>query len=185
MYKNNYDQLKQRVVQLNNETSFYLNEIKDRVSQMKQKQKMNMISYFTYSFRISYDKEQESLIIGTYHIHNIGNKLLTNPYICIKLSPDSPFTFSGKYVTKKTNLSMKTPGAWERINEQTDKDEYWLRPIGKQTLEPDQIISFPNFQIKWLPKESYSGSIMGFTYCDECKEGIPAVNQIYVNGTLK
>jgi hypothetical protein len=185
MYKNHYDDLKQKIEQLNNETSLYLNEMKDLVFKMKHKQKMNVVSYFTYSFNISYDNEQESLIIGTYHIHNLGNKLLTNPYICIKLSPDSPFRFYGKFLNKKTNLSMKTADAWERLNEQTSQDEYWLRPLGKQTLDPGQIITFPNFQIKWLPKESYSGSIMGFTYCNEFKEGIPAVNQIYVNGIYK
>ncbi|KHF39863.1 hypothetical protein [Halalkalibacter okhensis] len=185
MDKKQYVELKHKVEQLNRETDDYLKEMKTILSKVKQNQKLNMVSYFTYSFNISYNQEQESFIIGTYHIHNLGNKLLTNPYICIKLSPDAPFRFYGKYINKKTNLSMQTPDAWERINEQTDKNEYWLRPIAKQTLEPNHVISFPNFQIKWLSTESYSGSIMGFTYCDEFKEGIPAVNQIYVNGIYK
>ncbi|MFC0561972.1 hypothetical protein [Halalkalibacter alkalisediminis] len=183
MNKNHYAELKQKITQLNNETTSYLSEIKDLVSNMKEKQKLNVISYFSYSFNISHDKDKESLIIGTYHIHNLGNKLLTNPYICIKLSPDSPFSFTGKYLNKKTNLTMKKPDAWERLNEQSDKQEFWLRPFKEQSVVPSQILSFPNFQVKWLPNESYSGSIMGFTYCDEFQEGIPAVNQIYVNGT--
>jgi hypothetical protein len=182
MTRKNHLELKQKIIQINNETTSYLSEIKHLVSTIREKQKMNVISYFTYSLNISHSLEQESILIGTYHIHNLGNKLLSNPYICIKLSQDSPFSFSGKYLNKKTNLSM-TPDAWERLNDQTDKHEYWLKPINKKIIEPSEILSFPNFQVKWLPKEAYSGSIMGFIYCDEFKEGIPAINQIYVNGS--
>lgn len=181
MKNKNHAELKEKITQLNNETNFYLSKIKEYVANIKQNQKMNVVSYFTFSFSISHDNEQDSLIIGTYHIHNLGNKLLTNPYICIILSPDSLFSFSGKYINKKNNVSMKAPGAWERLNEQTDKKEYWLRPLENQIIEPSQAIAFPNFQVKWLPKESYSGSIMGFTYSDELNEGIPAINQIYLN----
>ncbi|MFC0470030.1 hypothetical protein ACFFHM_05690 [Halalkalibacter kiskunsagensis] len=182
MTNKNVSELKQLILQLNNDTTSYLTEMKDLVSTIKQQQKLSIVSYFTYSFSISHQNDQDSLLIGTYHIQNLGNKLLSNPYICIKLSQDSPFTFSGKYVNKKSNLSI-TPDTWERLNEQTDKHEYWLKPISKKVIEPSEILSFPNFQVKWLPKESYAGSIFGFTYCDEFQEGIHAVNQIYVNGS--
>lgn len=172
----------EKIKQLEQETTSYLNEIRKLISEPQKSEDLKLISYFTYTTNISHEKEQDSLIIGTYHIFNIGTKTISNPYICLKLSPNSPFHFSGKYLNKKTNLSMKTTDAWERLNEQTVKDEYWLKPIGKETVDPSQIISFSNFQVKWLPKESYSGSIMGFTYCDEFKEGIPAINQINVSG---
>lgn len=183
MDKNNRSEFRQKIRQLERETTAYLNEIKELISKDKQAQNMTVISYFTYSSSISHDSEKESLIIGTYHIHNLGNKPITNPYICIKLSPDSPFMFSGKYISKKTKIPLNAPDAWERMTEQTDKSEYWLRPIGIETIEPDQLLSFPNFQVKWLPKEPYSGSIRGFTYFDEQKEGISAINQINISGT--
>ncbi|MCV9885438.1 hypothetical protein [Metabacillus halosaccharovorans] len=182
MGKHNMVELQDKLKQLNKETTFYLNEIKKLISTSFNNNELKLISYFTYTMNISHEKESESLIIGTYHIQNIGDKTINSPYICLKLSPNSPFHFSGKYITKITNLAMKTNDAWERLNNQTDKEEFWLKPIGKKTIEPTQILSFSNFQAKWIPSESYIGSIMGFTYCDEFKEGIPAINQINVSG---
>ncbi|HZH58226.1 MAG TPA: hypothetical protein VEY70_01320 [Metabacillus sp.] len=182
MEKNNMVEIKDKLKQLNKETTFYLNEIKKLLSTSFKKNELKLMSYFTYTMNISHEKESESLIIGTYHIQNIGDKTINNSYICLKLSTNSPFHFSGKYITKKTNLAMKTNDAWERLNEQTNKEEFWLKPIGKETIEPNQILSFSNFQAKWSPSGSYTGSIMGFTYCDEFKDGIPSINQINVSG---
>ena len=53
---------------------------------------VNIISYFTSSFNISYNPDEESLCLGSYHIRNIGNQPITNPYLCIKLPEDSPFS---------------------------------------------------------------------------------------------
>ncbi|MGO4886875.1 hypothetical protein ACJ2A9_03875 [Anaerobacillus sp. MEB173] len=177
------DFLKKKIKQLNQETASYLKEIKDLLPQINQTHEMNVISYFTYSFSISHEKEKDSLIIATYHLHNLGTTPITNPYICLKLAPESPFSLSGKYIHKNSNLSIRTPEAWQRINDQSNKDEYWLKPIGIQIVEPSQIISFSNFQLTWLPTKSYSGSVMGFSYCDEYGKGIPAINQINVSGT--
>ncbi|MGM0876163.1 MAG: hypothetical protein ACQEWV_15680 [Bacillota bacterium] len=182
MVKNNMVKLQEKIKQLNQETTSYLTEIKKLIYLSTKNNDLMMLSYFTYTTNISHEQESESLIIGTYHIHNIGDKTITNPYICIKLSSNTPFHFFGKYVNKKTNLAMKTNDAWERLNEQTDKGEYWLKPIGIETIAPSQIISFSNFQVKWIPNGSYAGSIMGFTYCDEFKDGIPTINQINVSG---
>ena len=167
---------------LEQQTSTYLKEIKTLLTSGTPKNELKIISYFTYSTNISYDKELESMMIGTYNIQNIGNKPISNPHICLKLSPNSPFHFFGKYLTKNSKSSMKTNAAWERLNNQSDKEEYWLKPIGIESLAPSQLISFPNFQIKWLTEGSYSGGITGFTYCDEQKEGIPAINQISISG---
>ncbi|MCM3654506.1 hypothetical protein [Metabacillus litoralis] len=182
MEKNNMLELHEKLKQLNQETTSYLSEIKKLISTSRKNNELKLMSYFTYTTNISHEKESESLIIGTYHIHNIGHKSITKPYICLKFSPKSPFHFSGKYVNEKTNPAMKTNDAWERLNEQTDNKEYWLKPIGKETIEPTQILSFSNFQAKWSPNGSYTGSIMGFTYCDEFKDGIPSINQINVSG---
>ena len=183
MEKNSILEIQGKIKQIEQETTFYLNEIKKLISNTPQKSNLKLMSYFTYTTSISQKNESESIIIGTYHIHNIGNRPLNNPYICLKLSPNSPFLFSGKYVTKKTNFAMKTTDAWERLlNEQTNKEDYWLKPIDVKTIAPNQTLSFSNFQAKWIPNGSYAGSIMGFTYCDEFKDGIPAINQISISG---
>lgn len=164
------------------QTNSYLNEIKILISTIKKEDGLKIINFFTYTTNISHDKDKENMIIGSYHIQNLGNKPITNPYICLKLSANSPFQFSGKYINKKSYLSQKINDAWERFNEQSDKEEYWLKPVGKEVIAPFQVISFPNFQVRWLSKESYSGTISGFTYCDQNQEGTPSLNQISISG---
>ncbi len=80
--------------------------------------------------------------------------------------------------------SLKVADGWERTNEKTNKEEFWLKPLGKASIEPNETISFSNFQITWSPKESYAGSIMGFTYSDQLKDGIAVINPINLNGTV-
>ena len=182
MERNNMVKFQEKIKQLNKETTSYLNEIKKLISSSFQSNELKILSYFTYTTNISHEKESESLIIGTYHIHNIGNIPINKPYICLKLSQNSPFHFSGKYINKNTTLAMQTNDVWERFNDHTNKEEYWLKPIGKESISPAQIISFSNFQAKWIPSEPYTGSIMGFTYCDEFNDGILSINQINLSG---
>ncbi|WP_246096898.1 hypothetical protein [Psychrobacillus soli] len=173
-----------KMAKLQHETKAYLDEIKKLVVELNNPGQSDIISYFTYSLDISHDPTQESLCLGSYHVKNIGNKSITNPYLCIKISKESPFSFSGKYVYEDFKQSLKGPGGWQRINEKTNKEEYWLKPLGKSSIEPNEILSFSNFQITWSSEKSYGGSIMGFTYSDQIEEGIAAVNPISLNGTI-
>ncbi|WP_085992739.1 hypothetical protein [Oceanobacillus senegalensis] len=162
----------------------YLNEIKTMVSEIKTANNLHVISYFTYTFHIFHEKGYENLCLGSYHIRNIGQKQLTNPIICIKISPEALFDFSGKYLYKDSKQKVQLSNAWERLNEPTDKQEFWLKPTHKNTLDPSETLTFSNFQVKWLPKSSYKGSIQGFTYGDELQEGMNALNQININGKI-
>ena len=180
----NRDDVEAKITKLQHQTKSYLNEIKKLVDELNDPAKMNIISYFTYSLNISHDPEQESLCLGSYHVHNMGNQPITNPSVCIKVSKESPFSFSGRYVYDNFKQSLKVADGWERTNEKTNKEEFWLKPLGKASIEPNETISFSNFQITWSPKESYAGSIMGFTYSDQLKDGIAVINPINLNGTV-
>ncbi|QDQ00977.1 hypothetical protein FOH38_11175 [Lysinibacillus fusiformis] len=172
----------QKVIELKGQTESYVSEIKKRLEELIIPDSVSMIGYFTSSLNISYDPEQESLCLGSFHVRNIGNQPLTNPYLCIKLPEDSPFSFSGRYVYEHFKQSLKGPTSWERINDRSSNEEFWLKPLGKTSIEPDETISFTNFQIKWAHNLSYSGTIMGFTYCDQLKEGVAVLNPINLNG---
>lgn len=162
----------------------YMDEIKKRISQLKKQTRgVRVISFFTYSTHFFYDSSSESMILGSYHVRNLGDQPFIRPYICLKISPESPFHFSGKYVYKESIQKMKMSGAWERLNEATDKEEYWLRPAGKDSIEPGETLTFSNFQLKWTPEQKYAGSMMGFTYGKEETSGIAALNNINVSGT--
>ncbi|WP_186673265.1 hypothetical protein [Sporosarcina sp. BP05] len=183
--RNNHNDVEAKITQLQHQTKSYLYEIKKLVDELSEPVSMNIISYFTYSLNISHDPEQESLCIGSYHIHNLGNQPITNPSMCIKVSTGSPFSFSGRYVYADFKQSLKVADGWERTNEKTNKEEFWLRPLGKASIEPNETISFSNFQITWSPKESYAASILGFTYSDQMKDGIAVINPINLNGTVQ
>ncbi|MFE6170461.1 hypothetical protein ACFVP8_21690 [Viridibacillus arvi] len=174
--------VEEKINELKKQTNFYVHEIKKMVGKLVIPDSVNVISYFTSSFNISYNPDEENLCLGSYHIRNIGNQPITNPYLCIKLPEDSPFSFSGKYVYEHFAPKLKGNSSWERINDQSSKVEFWLRPIGKTTLEPNETLSFPNFQIKWGHNLSYSGSIIGFTYCDQLEDGVVVLNPINLNG---
>ncbi|WP_107948701.1 hypothetical protein [Lysinibacillus parviboronicapiens] len=174
--------VEEKINEIKEQTELYVNEIKKMVEELIIPDTVNIISYFTSSFNISYDAEQESLCLGSFHIRNIGNQPLTNPYLCIKLPEDSPFSFSGRYVYEHFKQNLKGPTSWERINDKSSNEEFWLKPLEKTSLEPNETLSFSNFQIKWSHNLSYSGTIMGFTYCDQLKEGVAVLNPINLNG---
>lgn len=173
-----------KIAGLHEMNTSYLEEIKTLITEEKTAEKFHVISYFTYSLNINHSRDQENFSLGTYHIQNVGEKPLSNPYICIKVSSDSPFKFSGKYLYKGSRQLAGMTNAWERLNDHQDQQEFWLKPAKKNILEPNETLSFSNFQVKWLPEPSYAGSIMGFTYGDEIKDGMSALNQINVSGAI-
>lgn len=178
------DDVKGKLEKWHNMNIAYLQEINSLVKEIKITKNFQVICYFTYSLNISHMHNTENFCLGSFHIYNIGEKALQNPYICIKLSPNSSFEFSGKYLYKDSQQKMKLTNTWERINDPTDKNEFWLKPNKLQELNPLETLSFSDFQIKWSPVSSYASSVMGFTYGDELKEGISALNQINVSGQI-
>lgn len=171
-----------KINELKHQNKSYVAEIRKMIEELSFSKSVDLISYFTSSLNISHDPEQESLCLGSYHIRNIGNKPLTNPYLCIKLPEDSPFLFSGKYVYEHFKQSLKSSPDWERTNDKSNKNEFWLKPLGRTSIEPNETISFSNFQIRWSHNVSYAGSITGTTYCDQLKEGVAVINPINLNG---
>jgi len=178
------DDVRRKMIEWQEMNTSYLKEIKTLVSETKAAKDFQVISYFTYSLNISHEQGRENFILGSYHIQNLGGIPLSNPFICIKVSEDSPFDFSGKYLNKDTMQKMNLPNAWERMNDAQDKQEFWLKPASISKLEPKEILSFSNFQVKWTPESSYAGSIMGFTYGDEMENGMNAFNQINIGGSI-
>jgi hypothetical protein len=175
----------QRIMQeYKDQTTSYLSEIKELVADRQPPKKMQFYSYFTYSTNFSHDNAMESLLIGSYHILNIGTVPITSPYICIKMSEGSPFAFSGKFIKDRTKLKRSMPGGWELLKESESKDEYWMKPLEQEQIQPGESLSFSNFQLKWQKEENYIGGLNGFFYCDENKEGTPSLNQIHLSGSF-
>ncbi|WP_173918946.1 hypothetical protein [Halobacillus sp. Marseille-Q1614] len=163
----------------------YLQQINELTSTIKKPANFQVISYFTYSMSVDHTPAADNICLGSFHLTNLGNVPLHNPYICIKLSDDHPFKFSGKYVYKGTKQKMKLGNAWERFNEGEDVNTlFWLKPTEANILKPLETLVFSNFLVEWKSSPSYKGSIMGFVYGDELKEGESSLNQINISGKV-
>ncbi|WP_058307185.1 hypothetical protein [Gracilibacillus massiliensis] len=177
-------QLQQKIKGWQNESAAYLNEIKELIQSVETAKQMIVICYFTTSYQLSHQTDRVNYGIGSFHIQNLGTQPLKNPHIGIKITSNIDFNFSGKYLYPSSKKTVRVSNAWERINEPTDKKEIWLKPTQKESIQPGEILTFSNFQLKWEPNSSYSGTIQGFTYGEELPDGIHALNQINLNGTI-
>lgn len=176
----NNKQLEEKINELRQQTTFYITELKKALDTLTTKKANHVVSYFTSSFNISHAQDHESLCLGSYHIWNIGNVPLTNPSITIKLPENSPFSFTGRYIHNnlQKNLRRTSPNDWVRIKNDEQKNTFSFKPLEKTTIEPNEILSFENFQIRWSANTSYAGSIIGFTYCEQFPDGIAVINPI-------
>lgn len=68
------DRIEDKIQALKEQTNAYVHDIKRLVEGLAIPNRINLISYFTTSLNISYDPEQESLCLGSYHIRNIGSR---------------------------------------------------------------------------------------------------------------
>ncbi|QGH35232.1 hypothetical protein GI584_14765 [Gracilibacillus salitolerans] len=177
-------ELQQKLIDWQEEQASYLDQIKGLIQDLGVTEHLKIICYFTFSFQLFHREERENYCIGSFHIQNVGNKPLTNPHIGLKITSNIDFQFSGKYLYHNSKQSQRLSDAWERINEPSDKKEFWLRPIQKQTIEAGETLTFSNFQVKWIPTSKYSGTIQGFTYGNELPDGMNALNQIILNGSV-
>ena len=171
-------QLEGKINELQQQTEFYLLQFKELIKQLPTKKTIQLIGYFTSSFNISHTLDQENVCLGSFHIWNIGNEPITNPSITIQLPENSPFSFTGRYITNHFQQSLKRTNEWLRIKGSDNKEVFSFKPLEKTIIEPNEKIIFENFQIKWLSTTSYAGSITGFTYCEELPDGIAVLNPI-------
>ncbi|GKV56152.1 hypothetical protein NCCP2222_20990 [Sporosarcina sp. NCCP-2222] len=179
---NSYD-IEGKLKELQRETQFYLNELKEAVA--KQRTRVDYFSFFTYALHVSHTTKEESFCLGSYHIHNSGVSPLVNPIVQLTLSADAPFTLHGKFSKPNTTLPTRLANAWERLDDVSDPSIFRLKPIGQTIIQPGETVSFSNFQLTWLPSSSYAGSVTGISFTDRQPNGIPALNSININGTLR
>lgn len=176
----NQKQLEEKINELAQQTKFYMAELKKALHTLPTNKANYVVSYFTSSFNISHALDQESLCLGSYHIWNISNVRLTNPSITIKLPENSPFSFTGRYIYSHLQTNGRRFGSneWLRIKTDEHKDVFSFKPLDKTIIEPNEILSFDHFQIRWSSNVSYAGSILGFTYCEQFPDGIAVINPI-------
>ena len=164
------------------QTQDYLKKMKELLQNVAPSKPF--ISYFTYSLSITHGSDDDNLCLGSFHIQNLSPNPINNPYLCIKISEGAPFSFSGRFVYDESKMPRRAQGGWKRLNEKDNKEEYWLKPLEQSIIPPGQTLTFNNFQVKWTAKDDYAGSITGFVYSEENKDGLAALNSINLNGAV-
>ncbi|MYL31035.1 MULTISPECIES: hypothetical protein [Halobacillus] len=172
----------ERLLQLKKQQEARIQDIREKINAWKAGQREAVICFFTHSIHISHDTDQECMMIASFHIRNLSHQKMHDPYICLKMSEDAPFQFSGKYVHKEQAGKMKAAGAWVRMDEQQKKNEFWLKPLDHTGIEPGGSLTFANFQLKWKHETSYAASVHGYAYGKGWESGVPSLNQMSASG---
>lgn len=136
--------------------------------------------YFNYSTIIHEDADDTHLIIGSFHVKSISPEVINDPVILLKVSADSPCDFSGKFKTENQTDQPYT-FLWERVimDEVDPQTHFCFKPTQNNTLQPNEQLSFQNFQVKVPTYESIT--IEGFTYFNQENDGVPALNSIQLD----
>ena len=137
-----------KIAELHYQTKAYLTEIKKWVDEFHNHRKTEyykLFHLFIGHIPMIPNKRVYVLDLTMFRIREI--EPITNPYVCIKIPEQSPFSFSGKYVYENFKQTLKTPGGWQRINEKENKEEYWLKPLGKESIEPNELVFFQIFRL--------------------------------------
>ncbi|MEH7380587.1 hypothetical protein V7138_08915 [Bacillus sp. JJ1533] len=163
-------------------------------STINQKSSPQIQAYFAYSMLIpdQHEEQKEVVIIGDFILKNIGNEILRDIILCIKLSPIDAGTLSGKISLKspKNDSSIfanSSDNNWEFLHDNwrekiKTNGEYWIKYTDSEPLKPEESIHFSQFDIR-LPINETSKSVIvdGYVYCKEIPEGAFSLNKIIIN----
>ena len=149
----------------------------------------NCLTWFSYAVMLPEMDESEATVIGNMIIKNTGTMPLTNPMICIRITPPENVRLGGK-IGALTHTALTIDGtnteSWHYFHDNwkeqaAEKGEHWLKPNHIHILEPGQQISFEKeLRISTAKKEKYV-LVEGFFYSEEIKNGMRTLNNISIN----
>lgn len=184
MKKKQRSDIKDKLNQINKETTTYLNEIKQLISAKSHSKKPSIIGYFTHSTNVTNKAFEPNIILGNLKVLNIGQTTINNLVICLNMNFSSDYDFSGKYILENEKSPVISAPVFWALMEQKDH-VYWFKLLKEEPLNPGESVTFSDFNIRWQPKESYTSAVRGFIYCEEIQEGISVINPISLSGTIE
>lgn len=155
----------------------------------KEQERIEGIAWFSYTIMLPEEDEEEITAIGNFIFKNIGNSILHNPYICLRIKPPQVVQLGGKIgALSHTALSIDGTNAeaWHYIHDNwkdtvMDHGEHWLKPHHSNQIEPNNQLTFSNeIRITSNQKDKFV-SIDGFAYCDEVQSGFASLNNLLIN----
>ncbi len=176
MVNNDFHNLKEKLSQLDKETSIYLKELKQLLLMKDLDRTPSVIGYFTHSVNVTHSLSEPNFILGNLKIENIGQIPIHNLIVCLNMTISCSYDLSGKYILDEQPTGISMPYFWQLVEQK--EHEYWFKLVNKETLAPSETITFSDFMINWKSEESYTCGVRGFIYCEELQEGLTVINPI-------
>ncbi|OLS34066.1 hypothetical protein [Bacillus sp. MRMR6] len=135
------------------------------------------------------EEERDLTIIGNFIMKNTGQKTLNNPIICLRTNPPKNVRLGGK-IGSVSHTALMIDGTntetWHYLFDNwkekiLETGEHILKPNICRYIEPGGNLIFANELRITKTSEQKFVVVEGFFYCDEIKDGIPALNSITVN----
>ncbi|ADU31077.1 hypothetical protein [Evansella cellulosilytica] len=147
---------------------------------------ISILPYFHFVTFLPEQGEEETLVLGNFSIKNEGNSPLKQPIICIRISPPKAAHLSGKILMMHRNDQVITDAEeeWTHVYRDWKKriqhhGEYWLQPLHCNEINPNETLTFSNFEIRIRKKNNISNiNIDGYVFSEASSEGFPALNNI-------
>jgi hypothetical protein len=165
----------------------------DPVLFWKKKEQKNAegLAWFSYAVMLpnKHEEEKEITIIGNFIIKNTSGIVLNNPIICIRTTPSQNVRLGGK-IGSVSHAALMIDGtnteAWHYLfdnwkQRSLETGEHVLKPNNCKYIDTEGNLIFSNeIRISTTSEHSFA-LIEGFFYCDEIKNGFPALNNITIN----
>lgn len=146
-----------------------------------------VLAYFDYSL-VLYE-QNEAIIRGNFHIENVGEQPLRNPYLCFRFYPLDASTLKGKIISieqaeQKGDQPSSRP-QWVYMDDQwaeeaKERGEIWVRPFEDVGLNPNETVTLPDFQIPVKKHVDENVMIEGFVFFQNEQYKAKASNQILI-----
>ncbi|OIK09665.1 hypothetical protein [Bacillus sp. MUM 13] len=174
--------LESKINELQRETAEFQKKLAGLLNKPKHFPDVQPISYFTFSSVLESNENRVHTIIGNFHYSNLSSGPLHSPVILLKITASHHYDFTGKYFHQK-QLNKNEPFIWRRIeNENSDpSNEYIFKPEKQDILPAYQLLSFPNFQVRFQAGQPGYINIEGFIYHKDMPKGIPSLNTISIS----
>ncbi|PLR76589.1 hypothetical protein CU633_14650 [Bacillus sp. V3-13] len=140
------------------------------------------LPYFSYSIILDNKLNGKHTIFGNFNFTNHSPYPLYHPKFVLKIKSDHAFDFSGKYMMPNQHIKVEN-FQWKLVENKNENEamEYWFAPIAAEKIDPEQTLSFPNFQIRFQNEATGYINVEGYVHCRDVDEGIPSLNSINIS----
>jgi hypothetical protein len=148
--------------------------------------------FFDYTLIHSDSSERPFLLIGTLQVKNTGTEALSNPIVCLRVTPPDSIKMGGQILPPKLveTLAIQDSGGmkgWRYLDDDwfsqaQERGEYWIAPIQPVLIEPKSTEAFQNFQISFLKQPSGQAVMVeGVVLCNNQEVNFSSNNRIAIS----